>query len=460
MNQSKKEKVSKAKTSKTTQKEPKAPTKTAAKKNIKTKGGQLMGEGVAGCTFSPPITCVDGRAFDNNYVSKIFDSEHDSSDDIISANLLSPIDPFQETMLFALSGCTVNVNNITNEDKRNCSMMKKAINQKPLESIIMKKGGVTWEKFWGRGGEGYSQAHPINILLYIWRVLEAIRRLQMNNLVHIDIKPDNIIMMREEDNTTSTRLIDFGLMDTYPDFRPDTKEMFRNVKEAGSFVPPEVRILAANANTRSTQARFIEQELNNHCIGAYMINKYSDFYRKSYERLWVRSKSGKTSLDKYINQISFNRYYDIYCLGTVLSEARNDHVVVEDYDRDMFDMLILKMTAPFEQDRWDIIEVMAYVYQYVKSRANASFMPATDVHGFTTLHPEFHLSTWPEFQASGVHRTLPKPTDLLRPFVTQKQIQIPNDDSDMMTDGGNKKRSSSKPKKVVSKTKPVPDKKK
>ena len=92
-----------------------------------------------------------------------------------------------------------------------------------------------------RGGELFdfivSKGHysEKDAVLLMMRLISAVEYLSRKGIMHRDIKPENLIL-KEQDNKTQVKLIDFGLAAHY---RPDGDYLFKRCGTPG-YVAPEI----------------------------------------------------------------------------------------------------------------------------------------------------------------------------------------------------------------------------
>lgn len=126
--------------------------------------------------------------------------------------------------------------------KRECDMMNRLIHRKLLnlhdvfdegdEMCLITEflaGGELFEKI---SKQGYKMTEP-EAKKYIRQVLEGLQHMHENNIVHLDIKPENI--MFEAKNSTNVKIVDFGLAT-----KLDPDEMVKVSAATVEFAAPEI----------------------------------------------------------------------------------------------------------------------------------------------------------------------------------------------------------------------------
>ena len=187
-------------------------------------GGALLSQGGYGCVFHPEISCQGRETKNKKFVSKIQKNDFSAQNEIkIGATITAASKTTQEKESFApvLSHCPINVSKIKTDSIEDC----KIITHKAASNYIMTKiryiiGGV-FDTFITT-----NQNNPLILSLFIsmyTRLLQSIRFLIERNIVHFDIKGQNIIYYKEKQIPV---IIDFGL--SIP---------IKEVEKTGAFFP-------------------------------------------------------------------------------------------------------------------------------------------------------------------------------------------------------------------------------
>lgn len=172
---------------------------------------QFIGQGFFGCVYKPGFECQDPsiNARHQNDVMKVLDSSNpvDALEQEI-IDILKDIDPFQQYFIYTSESCKLNTVKFNKSD--NCK-------QDYIEPIgyFMKNGGMSLSDIIGDGTNERNNKYFIdNMIYWIYDILLAIQQLQTRNIVHADIKWDNIVIDPE---TNTARLIDFGMSYKFAD---------------------------------------------------------------------------------------------------------------------------------------------------------------------------------------------------------------------------------------------------
>jgi serine/threonine protein kinase len=202
-------------------------------------GGDFYGEGTYGCTFSPPPQCTSHKEVliseikkQKDKLAKVFQKQASSTIEWDVAKRLKSVDPKQQYFLFPFAKCQTSLAELTKDPQfHHCSYKNKKLKQYPM--VIMKKGGTPLDS--------YMAYHKVSVQEFakiILQVLKGIKMLNQHNLIHHDLKFDNILYNA---STDETRIIDFGLLLS----RSDALNVFENMYIYSDYWlhPPEYRII-------------------------------------------------------------------------------------------------------------------------------------------------------------------------------------------------------------------------
>lgn len=179
----------------------------------KKRGGDFFGEGTYGCTFSPPPSCSGAETniakLPHNHahiMAKIFRKQEELDNEWSYATQIAKIDPEQKIFLYSAARCETSSKNVrADPQSRSCTILK-SVPRKPTTMYMskMKRGGMTLDDLVRKNSVSLQQIIPIML-----PVLEGIRKLIKNKLIHHDLKFDNVLY---DPVTKTTNIIDFGLM--------------------------------------------------------------------------------------------------------------------------------------------------------------------------------------------------------------------------------------------------------
>lgn len=335
----------------------------------------LIGKGAYGCAYKPAIECEDDPTKHLNYkVGKIFTTRQNAEDEWNKTRILRRIDPQQNSFIFAYSSCPVNIGKIPLRTCKHVDSVPKRSQQFVYE-LLMDDGGDTLKNIIEKGKSisVYAIIHSLLNIAY------AIEKLLENNLIHQDIKSDNIIINDEN----YARILDFGQMtdiETFYDSKINT--MFNNIKRCS---PPESSLsFILNYNTTDTiditqkdeyitsyitsYTRYLDEILNNTdnnvknimkaelIINSNKSNIYT-FFEKLFSFCEKNKKYHISVISDFRKHINSHITVDTYGFGIILFEFL-PYLTGEDIDIYSYCKLICDMINPNPYNRINIIEII------------------------------------------------------------------------------------------------------
>ena len=167
-------------------------------------GGKFIGEGTYGCGFSPSLKCIGQPRKEGPYLSKMITNKKEAEDEFAISQIILRADPTRKYFITADSMCDHDQHDIKPENKT-----------EECTKFPLKKGQLTYLIFYEMGGDNLSKLKvPSNLypefFIGLIGLIEGLIILHANDMVHLDIKPDNIVGRFYEDHY-KVRYIDFGL---------------------------------------------------------------------------------------------------------------------------------------------------------------------------------------------------------------------------------------------------------
>lgn len=170
------------------------------------KAGAYLGSGTYGCIFYPSIKCKTGE--DHSGVGKIFNDIHEFEDEKKMGYKMKQIDNNANHFNIPMASCNITRKDVEeNNTNKSCPHTSTELqkNQKEFYQIIYKEKGTDLEKY-------VRETFDIELfdkksVKQINQLIDAVRLLEDNSLVHLDIKMPNVLISTKE----KLLLIDFGL---------------------------------------------------------------------------------------------------------------------------------------------------------------------------------------------------------------------------------------------------------
>jgi len=172
------------------------------------KGGEYIFQGAYGCTFRPSLPCKGESGVRRpDTISKLM-RDSDAISEYKQKTFLEPIDPNQDYLLYPNDMCVVDSKAVKPENsvyKCTAPVIQSKPNEK-LQVLFFKDGGQNLMSI------DVNQRDYTAFFKSLITIFKGLTLLHESNLVHLDIKPHNLVSMRNTDGTFSTRIIDFGML--------------------------------------------------------------------------------------------------------------------------------------------------------------------------------------------------------------------------------------------------------
>jgi serine/threonine protein kinase len=171
----------------------------------KQRGGIVLGEGTYGCVVQPNISCPNSPP-SKNLVSKIVSTEiTDLEYPIIDDLGIMEVEDYEKYFATITDSCPLDAHTTIpktqKDDYTKCTLKNPT---GTFMNYVQPFGGMSFRKYrLLHKNQGIREMIP-----YYYQLFEILRVLQKNDIVHRDIKPDNIVINPQEGRL---RLIDFGI---------------------------------------------------------------------------------------------------------------------------------------------------------------------------------------------------------------------------------------------------------
>lgn len=181
-------------------------------------GGRLLSEGAYGCVFHPSIFKKSKR----KYVSKIQKDNFSGRNEIKLGERIKDDPYYLNHFVPVVNSTPINISTIRDEDKNNCTIMKKYKDSNFLNMKIFYIDGKNFLDFIVSNKS--SDFNFVNLLIDNYNhLLNSIHMLINMKIVHYDLKGNNIMV----NNINNLPLIlDFGLSIKVDEIKSDMLEKF------------------------------------------------------------------------------------------------------------------------------------------------------------------------------------------------------------------------------------------
>lgn len=307
-----------------------------------------LGEGSYGCVVSQPLKCSDKekmitgkKQLEPNQVAKLFYNKDDYRDEVRLSKLVKKIDPSETKLLIPTSACAISKHTLEKPENVNAIMKCEKITNQDSEyqyyentnqSIIPNK---VWQLKMPYAGVNIDKAldeykNRITVKSFMKMmtpVFEALVLLKDHNLVHQDIKLDNVLV-----NKKKALLIDFSLMLPFKEIY--TMSNYYRLKRKYRPFPPEYYLTSLvmkygselnGVETQSVLKKTISEKYHHH------IEKIAHYFEPFYTSDELHQhKEYKSLLSAIIKNIDVMRKYadkiDIYSVGILIADLSKYHI--------------------------------------------------------------------------------------------------------------------------------------
>ena len=179
---------------------------------------KVLGKGSYGCVHSPALTCDPRQPKQKNIVSKVMNT-WDAKNELNEFVLIGNADKNENFYLGKPTKCELKKNNLNKQAMINCHDKYK-FNSDRMEEyslLLLKHGGEDLYKYGERVQKMSKTPENVKELELFWievsRILYGLKIFQENDIIHLDLKPQNIVYNVE---TNRINFIDFGFLTTKP----------------------------------------------------------------------------------------------------------------------------------------------------------------------------------------------------------------------------------------------------
>lgn len=168
---------------------------------------KLLAQGGYGCIFKPGMYC-SGKLRSRDYVSKLSVYDDSAKNELLMSFKIKKIKHYKKYFVPVQSFCHVEKSILDhNKDINKCDIYKKKRENKFVLMKLEYLNSTDISSFFLQ----YQEKIGNNIFIYISvykKLLFQIKKLQSVNIVHYDLRPNNILMSNE---TFNPYIIDFGI---------------------------------------------------------------------------------------------------------------------------------------------------------------------------------------------------------------------------------------------------------
>jgi serine/threonine protein kinase len=256
---------------------------------------KLLDQGGFGCVYYPGLKC-DGKVnLSKNIVTKLQKKNFRAKNEIYLGELISKIKNYQLFFSPVIRACNINLANVDKNALSKCEIIDET---KKVEYVIMDLIRINGEQFI----DLIKKLSKKNLIITIFDtyklLLDGITVLLQNNIVHFDIKSDNILY---EKYTNQPIIIDFGIS------LPMEKITISNVEEYIYVYAPDYYIWPLDVHILSflihkTSGKLTQEDAIKIATDASEYNKsldlYSDTFKHNYKLLSIEVASRYVGMER------------------------------------------------------------------------------------------------------------------------------------------------------------------
>lgn len=291
------------------------------------KGGKYVYFGTYGCTYNPAMKCQGDKERIPNAISKIM-NKVEAQKEFQKQALLQPVDPGETYFLWPKRLCTVRPEDLTAEND-----LTRCIHVKSQFRSSLKDAGLL---IYGDGGDDLKR---IRLTYFDYReffkglgqLFEGLALLHSKNIVHLDIKPPNLVAKRLADGTFKFHYVDFGFTTAIDSFYKENVPITDY-----KYWPYDYRFAELGFQMKHiTEESVNEWEESNEDFADMegLESTTEEEQRENFQVYVGYGESQSTRLQRLLKGV------DVYSLGIALLEIYNQrvgHILEFDYDDETY----------------------------------------------------------------------------------------------------------------------------
>tara|TARA_B100000902_G_scaffold383669_1_gene422833 strand:- start:3908 stop:5074 length:1167 start_codon:yes stop_codon:yes gene_type:complete len=276
---------------------------------------KLLNQGGFGCVYYPGINCKGKIKKNKHFVSKLQKKTFASTNEEKISNIIKKIPKYNNYFIPISKSCNVDVKNISDKLLSKCNMISSEDNDETDNYVLMKIPFIKNIPFFEIITNVDYKKNEIflNIIDSFEFLLDAINILIENNIVHFDLKGNNILFNK---STDTPQIIDFGLSIPIKEINSKNIKQYFYIYSPDYYIwPLEVHVICFLLH------RDTKNDVKNHTYtltknDAYNIaekfvsgNKALQIYSDNFKKLYL--DSCKKELNKYIGNSTEKNINDL-----------------------------------------------------------------------------------------------------------------------------------------------------
>ena len=354
-------------------------------------GGALLDEGGYGCVFHPALNNKGEDMKTDKLVSKLQRFDQSAVNELEISKIVSNIEGFKNHYAPVIKYSNVNISKIKTDNLKNCSLIS---NEKINKLINMKMEYVNGIAFINYLIENKDNNKFINSIIQSYiHLLKGFNILLNNNIVHFDVKGDNILFAEDKELPI---IIDFGLSIDFnvllnsPITTKLLKKYFYVFAPDYYIWPLEVHylcyLLKINMFPNDSEIKQIAKVVTKYNIA--ITKNFSPEFQKNYEELCYNQlvvyKNTSKSLNKIVQEILRHyKTWDNYGLSMLFLNFfkyfKSENGYIKNDFITFFSELLLKNIHPDPDKRLDIVKTWQVFTEYIYNQNVKNILTFTDI---------------------------------------------------------------------------------
>jgi len=354
-------------------------------------GGALLDEGGYGCVFHPALNNKGEDMKTDKLVSKLQRFDQSAINELEISKIVSNIEGFKNHYAPVIKYSNVNISKIKTDNLKNCSLIS---NEKINKLINMKMEYINGTAFINYLIENKDNNKFINSIIQSYiHLLKGFNILLNNNIVHFDVKGDNILFAEDKELPI---IIDFGLSIDFnillnsPITTKLLKKYFYVFAPDYYIWPLEVHylcyLLKINMFPNDSEIKQIAKVVTKYNIA--ITKNFSPEFQKNYEELCYNQlivyKNTSKSLNKIVQEILRHyKTWDNYGLSMLFLNFfkyfKSENGYIKNDFITFFSELLLKNIHPDPNKRLDIVKTWQVFTEYIYNQNVKNILTFTDI---------------------------------------------------------------------------------
>lgn len=277
---------------------------------------ELLNQGGFGCVYYPGINCAGKSNKSKKTITKLQREDFSSENELKIGKIITTIKDYENFFSPATGMCRVNLAKISKKIVGKCEVIK---NHDTNNVVLMDFPYVKNINFIEI--LNYKKKNVITQLFNTYSILlDAIDELNRKNIVHFDLKLENILF---EETTNIPIIIDFGISLYIPDITFENASNYLYVYSPDYYIwPIEVHVLSFLLNETSITLTEVEiKKISNEYVNNNKaLSYFSVDFREKYENMCNETMAkyiGMKREDVFEKLMSTHHTWDTYSLAII-----------------------------------------------------------------------------------------------------------------------------------------------